>query len=68
MIFPKGLTHGLSGKMEFDLSALLVKIDLVILLSDVLDRNNGFSDEEECAFYRVVIVLIFPKGLIHGLS
>ena len=54
--------------MEFDLSALLVKIDLVILFSDVLDRNNGFSDEEECAFYRVVIVLIFPKGLIHGLS
>ena len=54
--------------MEFDLSALLVKIDLVILFSDVLDRNNGFSDEEECAFYRVVIEVIFSKGLIHGLS
>ena len=42
--FPKGLTHGLSWKMKFDLSLLFIKIDLEILFSDVLDRNKGFPD------------------------
>ena len=50
VIFPKGLTHGLSWKMKFDLSLLLIKIDQEILFSDVLDRNKGFPDQEECPF------------------
>ena len=42
--FSKGLTHGLSWKMKFDLSLLLIKIDQEILFADVLDRNKGFPD------------------------
>ena len=50
-----------------DLSLFFVKIDLEILFSDVLDKKKGFPDEEECPFYRVAILVIFPKGLIEGL-
>ena len=66
--FSKGLTHGLSWKMKFDLSLLLVKTDLEIFFSDDLDRNKGFTDYKKCPFYRVTIVVIFLKGLTHGLS
>ena len=43
------------------------KIDLEILFADVLHRKKGFPDKEECPFYRVAILTIFPKGLTHGL-
>ena len=42
-------------------------MDLEILFSVVLDKKKGFPDEEECPFYRVAILVIFPKGLIEGL-
>ena len=53
-------------KLKFDLCLFLDKIDLEILFSDVLHRKKGFPDKEECPFYRVAILTIFPKGLTHG--